>query len=212
MNIASRPLDEITALAAEINRKAAHLQRPIVVALDGASGAGKSTVASLLARRLDAALIPLDDFFAADIPDAQWDEFTVQEKRNNVFDWHRLRTQCIEPLLRGKRARWKAFDFESGLRDDGTYGMQDKPKIREPADVIIIDGAYSAGPELADLVDLAILVQVPKKERHARLRARDGFEFSQDWLRRWEPVEEYYFNNLRPRDSFHFILQLHDEP
>jgi pantothenate kinase-related protein Tda10 len=36
---------------------------PVVVAIDGASGSGKSTFAQLLCSKLQAVIIPLDDFF-----------------------------------------------------------------------------------------------------------------------------------------------------
>jgi len=39
---------------------------------------------------MKSALIPLDDFFSADIPDSR-DQFTVEQKLRNVFDWKRLR-------------------------------------------------------------------------------------------------------------------------
>jgi len=191
---------------AEIQQLLSTYDRPIVVAVDGGSGAGKSTLASLIQAQLDAVLIPLDDFFAADIPEHQWDEFTVEDKLKRVFDWARLRHQVIEPLLRGEVARWRAFDFESGRRADGIYGMQDELKQREPAKVILIEGAYSASPELADLVDLAILVDVPVEERHARLEAREKGEFLRQWHRRWDKVERYYFTEVRPKSSFDVVV------
>jgi len=43
-------------------------------------------LAALIEDEIDAALIPLDDFFSADIPDSQWDQFTVEQKLRNVFD------------------------------------------------------------------------------------------------------------------------------
>lgn len=182
-------------------------QAPTVVALDGGSGAGKSTLASLIENEFDTALIPLDDFFAADIPDNQWDHFTVEEELKKVFDWDRLRDDAIEPLLEGESARWHAFDFESGLRANGTYGMEGDPKVREPADVILIEGAYSAGPQLADLVDLAILVDLPVEKRHSRLKAREDRDFLESWHARWDEVEEYYFTQVRPESSFDLIVR-----
>jgi len=44
---------------------------PLVVAIDGPSGAGKSSLAIPVAKRLGATVIPLDDFFAASISNAQ---------------------------------------------------------------------------------------------------------------------------------------------
>ena len=197
---------QLESLADRVDRMLEGRQRPVVIAVDGGSGAGKSSVASWLARRLDAALISLDDFFAADIPDSRWDEFAVTEKRERVFQWERLRRQCVEPLLEGRPARWRAFDFASGLRANGTYGMEEEVNVQRPADVILIEGAYSAGPELADVVELAILVDVPEKERHSRLRERDGLLFANRWLRRWGEVESYYFDKLRRRNYFDVVL------
>lgn len=179
---------------------------PVVVALDGGSGAGKSTLAGLIKNELDVALIPLDDFFAANIPDSTWDTFTVQEKLRLVFDWQRLRDLAIFPLLQGQPARWHAFDFHSGLRHDGTYGMEKEPKIVQPANVILIEGAYSASPELGGLIDFTILIDVPVHERHARLEAREPRDFLEHWHRRWDEVEAHYFNHVRPKSSFDFVL------
>jgi uridine kinase len=183
-------------------------RNPIVVAIDGGSGAGKSTLALIIKDELDAALIPLDDFFSANIPGSEWDKFTVEEKLKHVFDWVRLRNHAIVPLLKGQPAKYHAFDFRSGLRADGTYGMEKERKKLEPADVILIEGAYSASPELTDLIDFAILVDVPIEERHVRLEAREDHDFLVKWHQRWDEVEIYYFNQVRPKNSFDFVVEL----
>jgi para-aminobenzoate synthetase len=179
---------------------------PIVVALDGGSGAGKSTLASRVASKVNAALIQIDDFFAADIPDNQWDDLTTADRLNHVFDWQRVRDCAIKPLLAGEPARWYAFDFESGLHPDGTYGMKAHPEEREPADVMLLEGAYSACPFLADPVDLAIMVDVPLDERHARPATREDREFLDRWHMIWDAVEKYYFTQVRPRASFDLVI------
>jgi uridine kinase len=189
-----------------IQRMLSKQRVPVVVALDGGSGAGKSTLATWIEAAFDTALIPLDDFFAADVPDGQWDAFTVEEKLARVFDWARVRAEAIEPLWEGRTARWHAFDFASGPRPDGTYGMEAAAKERAPADVILIEGAYSASPALADVVDLAILVNVPVEERHARLRDREEAGFLERWHARWDAVEAHYFHEVRPRDSFDLVV------
>jgi uridine kinase len=182
------------------------LQRPMVAAIDGGSGAGKSTLSSLLTEQLDAALIPMDDFYAADIPNMLWDSFSVQERFEHCFDWARLREDVIKPLLAGHFAHWYAFDFISGLRTDGTYGMEREPKTLEPAGFILIDGNFSAGPALAGLVDFAILVDVPVDVRHARTAAREDPAFLERWHQRWDPVEEYYYNQLKPKTDYDWIV------
>jgi len=192
----------VAAIERTLSRKGA----PVVVALDGGSGAGKSTLAAWIEGAFDTASIPLDDFFAADVPDREWDAFTVEEKLARAFDWARVRAEAIEPLREGKKARWHAFDFVSGARPDGTYGMEATAKERAPADVILIEGAYSAGPALADVVDLAILVDVPVAERHARLRGREEAGFLERWHARWDEVEVHYLDEVRPRDAFDLVV------
>src|SRR5262245_44850441 len=120
--------DALKTILIQIGNLLAEKGRPIVVALDGGSGAGNSTMASMIEKELDTALIPLYDFFAANVPDHKWDEFTVEEKLKYVFDWQRVRDQVVLPLVAGKPAKWHSFDFQSGLRADGTYGMEKEPK------------------------------------------------------------------------------------
>ena len=148
----------------------------------------------------------MDDFYAADIPDQHWDTYSVEERFQRSFDWGRLREEAIKPLLAGQTARWYAFDFVSGLRADGTYGMQTEPKILQPANVILIDGAFSASPPLADLVNFTILVDVPVAERHARTAAREAPAFLARWHLLWDPVEDYYHNHLKPKNTFDLIV------
>ena len=195
-------------ITAQIQNLLSVKQTPIVVAIDGGSGAGKSTLASAIEHEFNIALIPLDDFFAANIPDDEWDKFTVTEKLKNVFDWNRLRNDVIEPLLAGKPAKWYAFDFQLGLRIDGTYGMETGPKELSPTNVIVIEGAYSSSPEIADIVDLTVFIDVPIEERHARLEVREDHAFLEKWHQRWDEVELYFFTQVRPKSSFDIVVEL----
>ncbi len=179
---------------------------PIVVAIDGGSGSGKSSLAQYISNELDAGLIQLDDFFSEQIPEHTWDTFSVSERYENVFNWYRVRNEILEPLISRKSASWFAFDFESGLRPDGTFGMQTEPKTCSPTDVIILEGAYSASPFLADLIDLSILVDVPVSIRHERLSIREDDDFLNGWHDIWDDVEEYYFTNIRPDNSFDLVI------
>ena len=201
-----RLADACQKILVEIERRTQHQQTPVLVAVDGGSGAGKSTLAAMLGREIDAVVVPLDDFFAAHIPEWEWDARSSAERARDVFDWQRLRADALEPLLAGQSARWHPFDFAAGLRPDGTYALSKQSVERPAAPVIILDGAYSASPEVADLIDLAVLVDVPVPERHKRLAEREDERFSQRWHAVWDDVEKYYFTEVRPKSSFDLVV------
>jgi uridine kinase len=193
-------------IVAEIRRRIVDRKAPFLVALDGGSGSGKSTVALLIAEELGAALIHGDDFFAAEICDAEWELRTPEARAADAIDWRRLRAEALEPLLAGKLAKWHAFDFEVGARPNGKYAMRTDFVEREPNAVIVLDSAYSTRPELADLIDLSVLVDAPVGLRHERLAAREDKGFLDSWHARWDSAEEHYFMNVRPKSSFDLVV------
>ena len=186
--------------------------RPLVLAIDGGSGAGKSTLAYMLAAMLGAAMIPGDDFYAAEIGDAGWNARSAAERARDVIDWRRLRRDALLPLLAGRPARWYPFDFAAGTRPDGSYPTSGTAVVLQPAGVIVLDGAYSGRPELADLVDIAILVDVPLAVRHRRLAAREDAAFLLAWHARWDTAEAHYFEQVRPRETYDLIVTPGREP
>lgn len=200
---ARRAVDPIIRAIARLQ---ATLGRPVIVAIDGGSGAGKSTVAHAVQRATGAAIVTLDDFYNTRVPDHLWITLPVERRLSDVFDWERVRQQALILLRCGQPARWQAFDFLAGLRPDGTYALQSTFTEVAPAAVIVLEGAYSASAPLADLIDLAVLVDVPVQERHRRTSARDSADFLRAWHATWDEVERHYFNVVRPRQSFDLVV------
>jgi len=180
--------------------------RPILVAIDGPSGSGKSTFARRIADQFGGALIQSDDFFAAGISNAGWDARTARERAADAIDWRRVRVEALEPLLAGKPAKWHPFDFAAGVRADGSYRMRSDFVEREPARVIVLEGAYSTGGAVADLIDLTVLVDAPTELRHARILAREEPAFLAAWHARWDAAEDVYFTQMRPPSSFDLVV------
>jgi uridine kinase len=210
MNHAENPfilsLDPVVSRARELLLGAT---RPLVIALDGRSGAGKSFAAGLLAEQLGAVCVPCDDFFAAGIPTVEWDARRPVQRAADALDWRRLRIEALEPLLAGRSASWFAFDFTAGPRADGCYASRAIPAEQPPRPVIILDGAYSSRQELADVLDMAILVEASTSLRHTRLAKRGDPVFLAEWHARWDVAEEHYFTIVRPPSTFDFVLRFH---
>jgi uridine kinase len=192
----------------EIERLRPKLRRPVVVAVDGGSGAGKTTIAERLMRLTEVALVRLDDFYQTVIPESEWPHKTVEQRLNGVFDWSRVRSEALEPLRAGRPGRWHAFDFMGGLGKEGTYSLKKEATEMAPALTILVDGAYSASPPLRDLIDVAVLVDVQSERRHLRTAARgDDTEFLANWHAIWDAVETHYFEHVCPPESFDLVIR-----
>jgi uridine kinase len=113
----------------------------MIVAIDGRSGAGKSTVASHVATDTAAAVIDGDDFCSGGT-DAEWDAMSAVEKVDHCIDWRRQRP-VLETLAQGHGAEWHPYDWEA---NDGSRAPH--TVTCGPAPVIILEGVYSARPKL----------------------------------------------------------------
>lgn len=186
-------------VADNIRRRAA-LTMPLIVALDGRSGTGKSTLAIALANRLNATVITQDDFYTGGTL-ADWNTLTAQEKADRVIDWRRVRHEVLEPLIANRQAVWHPFNWEA------FEGLAPHTITADAAPIIILDGAYAARPELSDLINLSILLQLPDDIRRERLKLREGEDYLSAWNAVWEEAEDHYFTHVRPPSSFNIVLE-----
>lgn len=173
-------------------------EAPFLVALDGRSGSGKSAVAEAIAERTMASAVVGDDFYAGG-EDSDWADRSPKDRAAKAIDWRRLRAEVLEPLLAGRAASWHPLDFEPGV---GVLGFVDDVVTVEAAPTIVLDGAYSSRPELADLIDLSVLVECPDTLRRRRLVEREGEALIGRWHTLWDPAEDFYFAAVRPPESF----------
>lgn len=180
-----------------IRNKLEQATGPYVVAIDGGSGAGKSTIAHAVADRLDGVVIPCDDFFSVHVTDLEWNKMPANARADSCLNWRRLKAEALIPLKEGRPAKWKALDFESGQQADGTYSLKDSFEVAEPKRLIVLEGAFASRAELRDEIDFAVLVDVPAPVRHARLRSREAPEVLEYWHARWDEAEELYLAQLQ---------------
>ncbi|MEZ5412228.1 MAG: hypothetical protein R2761_29620 [Acidimicrobiales bacterium] len=188
---------------------------PFLVAIDGRSGAGKSTLAAAVAAALGsfpagngpaASVIEGDQFYAGGSA-ATWDGRPVPERASAVIDWRRQRAVLAELRSRG-RAEWRPFDWHADDWDADDAPLAAEPIELEAGPVVILEGAYSARPELHDLLDLRVLLLAPAPLRTDRLRHRDGDTYHADWAARWSSAEDHYFGSVMPPSRFDLVLGL----
>ncbi|MFK7802916.1 MAG: uridine kinase [Anaerolineae bacterium] len=190
-----------------LQQRLAENKRPVYVALDGRSGAGKSTLAAAVAEALGQEIVTViegDQFYGGG-SSATWDAKSTAEKVDGVIDWRRQR-ELIIALKQDGVAEWHTFDWESDDWDADAIPLSAEKICCTETPVMLLEGAYSARPELAVLFDLRLLLHVPKEVRRAQLLAREGDEYRSDWEARWSAAEDYYFGELVPADRFDMVL------
>jgi uridine kinase len=80
------------------------------------------------------------------------------------------------------------------------------PTICPAASVVILEGVYSARPELADLFRLRVLYDAPAHLRHQQWMKREGEDYLDEWARRWSEAEDWYFSHVMPTERFDLVL------
>lgn len=183
-------------LSATIEALTAKAQNPVLVAIDGRSGVGKSTLADTLSAQLSCTVIHGDDFFAGGV---EVHDLTPEALADICIDRRRLRA-ALETLKAGIAAHFAAFDWEAF---DGRL-LREESRL-DPSPLLILEGVYTFHPDFRDLIDYAVLVDVSEAERTRRLLAREG-EIS-DWERQWHRAEDWYFSELSRAEDFDEVIE-----
>lgn len=99
-------------------------------------------------------------------------------------------------------ASWRPYDWTA---HDGR--VADDAVNCPPKRVVILDGAYSARPELAHLMDLRVLLDVSDEARRQRLLRREGGHYRPPGKLDGLQAEDYYFNKVMPPEAFDLVIR-----
>jgi hypothetical protein len=152
----------------------------------------------------DFGVIEGDTFYAGGSAEA-WDRLAPAEKADRVIDWRRQRA-VLEQLHRSGVAQWQSFDWDADDWDSETIPLVPIPTVARAAPVVILEGAYSCRPELHDLLDLRVLLDMPHDLRRQRVIDREGEDYQADWEARWSTAEDYYLGMVMPPERFDLVL------
>ncbi|WCO66119.1 hypothetical protein PO878_16585 [Iamia majanohamensis] len=202
----------VASLVRRLTARPAGGPGPTVVGIDGRSGGGKSTLAAALQAAADGedggpgpvTVIQGDEFYAGGSA-ATWDRRTAVERADLVVDWRRQRTVLAQLRTHGTAA-WHPFDWDAPDWDSDDVPLAPEPVVARATPVVVLEGAYSCRPELHDLLDLRVLLDVPDDVRRRQLRAREGEEYRVDWEARWSAAEDHYFGAVMPPDRFDLVV------
>ncbi|MFF3615080.1 uridine kinase [Streptomyces sp. NPDC002580] len=173
-----------------------------LIAVDGMGGSGKSTLAAAVAALGGAVVVHGDDFYRP-MDAGERAGLTPAQGYDRYFDWQRLRDEVLTPLTTGRDAAYRPYDWPSGaLATDRTHTVARNG-------LVLVEGVYTARPELADHYDLVVYVETPPDESMRRLRARGDDHGPIDWEARWRLAEEHYLTTTRPRERADLVIPGH---
>ncbi|MFJ2507050.1 chorismate-binding protein [Arthrobacter citreus] len=139
--------------------------RPLLIGVDGFSGAGKTSLALELAAVLRAhrsvAVFHLEDVYPG------WDGL------REGMEYYRR--EVLAALALGQEASWQAWDWEAGCYD--------QRRRTEPAEIVILEGVGAGHRAARALLDAVVWVQAPQELRKERALARDGETYAPHWDR-----------------------------
>ena len=190
---------QLLGLFLEIDGRIAEQGR-LVLAIDGRCGAGKSTLASLIAGVYDAAVVHMDDFF---LPPAMRTEERLAEPGGN-FDRERFLSEVGAGLRSGKSFSYRVFDCSK--MELGEY------RAVPERELTIVEGSYSQHPELLDLYGLRVFATCPPEVQKRRIFERSGAALYPRFVREWIPMEERYFAAFAVAEGCGWVLDSSIQP
>jgi uridine kinase len=92
----------------------------------------------------------------------------------------------------GAAAQYQRYDWPTGALAAGE--LHPVPR----SGTVIVEGVYTARPELEGYYDLTVWVEAPREVCMQRLNERGHDHGPGNWNERWRAAEEYYFAVTQP--------------
>ena len=154
---------------------------PLLIAIDGRCGAGKTTLAQRLQQELGGRVFHMDDFFLRPV---QRTAERLAHPGENV-DHERFLAEVLGPARQGLPVTFRPYLCRRQALGNAVHA--------EAAALTVVEGAYACHPALWDSYDLRVFLTVDAAEQLRRIEARSGPEKLRMFRDRWIPLEESYF-------------------
>ena len=158
--------------------------RTRVIAIDGRSGSGKSTVAALLHAELGAPVVSLENLYGG------WDGL------EHGVDL--LVSEVLDPLAAGRTAHVPHYDWINAVWAD--------PIELPPPELLIVEGVGAGARRAAGYVSVLVWLETADRTRRRRALDRDGGTYLPHW-ERWAAQEAAMLEREATRDRADVVLR-----
>jgi hypothetical protein len=150
-------------------------QDKVIVAIDGRSSAGKSTLSSVISDVYDCNVFHMDDFF---LTPKQKTHQRLNKPGGNV-DYERFNSEVMLSFKDAGNFSYRRYDCKSGSFCN--------PIKVVPKKLNIVEGVYSMHPTLIDNYSLKIFMDIDDKAQSARILKRNGKYMHERFQNEWIP-------------------------
>ena len=185
-------------LLARIDKLLQNGHSSAIVAIEGGSASGKTTLARLLEDLYGCTVFHMDDFFLR--PEQRTPE-RFAEIGGNV-DRERILEEVLLPLSQGKTVCYRPFDCS-------TQALE-APVTVTPNRLTVVEGAYSMHPALAPYYTLSVFLNIDSTYQQARILKRNSPAFAKRFFEEWIPLEQRYFSQTQIRERCDLTLPIEE--
>lgn len=166
-----------------------------IIAIDGNSAAGKSTLGQRLAQDLQANLYKMDDFF---LQREQRTKERLAEVGGNV-DYERFKDEVLTNISGNSNFSYRVYDCQ-------IWDFKGQ-KFFRPNLFHLVEGSYSRHPYFGSVYDFTIFLETDTKEQNERILKRNGPLLYRRFIEEWVPKENAYFDAFSIKDKADLVLK-----
>ena len=170
------------------------IKEHVIVAIDGMSAAGKSSLASLLRETYVCNVISMDFFFLRPV---QRTPERLAEPGGNI-DYERFLKEVARPLNAGEAFCYRPYDCKIGELTDSVSVCLNR--------LTVVEGVYSMHPYFncagdggsggRGLYDVSVFLSIDDVSQQRRLKERSPYLLER-FVNEWIPMENTYFEHFR---------------
>lgn len=173
-----------SSLVNELNQK---LAQPMLLAIDGPAGSGKTTFANSLNSHLsNSVVVNMDEIYNG------WEDALSQSLVDNLLNW------IITPFKANETIEYPVFDWYK-------YCYQNKKTIR-PNTSIILEGVGVGSAQLLTDLDFLIWIEAADEVGLTRVKNRDG-ETVANHMAGWRKAEALWFSQNQTKANAQLLVQ-----
>ena len=167
-----------------------------VIAIEGGSASGKTTIAAMLSEIYECNVFHTDDFFLR--PEQRTPERLAEIGGN--LDRERFYDEIVLAIKDGAPVAYRPFDCR-------TQTLSDIITV-EPRKLTVVEGVYSTHPAFGKYFDLSVFLDIDAEYQRERILKRNSPAFAERFFNEWIPLENAYFDGTNVKERSDLVIKI----